>query len=318
LKLREIPERNFNNFIEVLKVDIATAKQRQSGKINWVTAIPIVIFHILAVVAFFYFSWTHLAVALVMWWLMGSVGIGLSFHRQLTHRGFQSSNWLKRLLAVFGSMALQGSPNDWITTHRLHHQFTDTEQDPHSPRYGLFFSHVGWVLRGTSQDNSDEIEKRYIPDLLKDEFLVKLSKYWYLPTIAAGIILGLIGGLPMVLWGIILPVTFGWHFTWFVNSVTHVWGSQRFESGDDSTNNFWVAMVSFGEGWHNNHHAHPTSAKHGLVWYEIDFNWIQIKILEKLGLVWNVKVFDLKAHQAKQNETALAVEDTPEFWQQAA
>ena len=297
---------------------IATAQQRQTGKINWQTAIPIVIFHLLAIAGLFYFSWTNLAVGLVMWWIMGSVGIGLSFHRQLTHRGFQSPNWLKHLLAIFGSMALQGSPNDWVTTHRLHHQFTETEQDPHSPRFGLFFSHIGWVLRGTSQDNSEEIEKRYIPDLLKDKFLVRLSKYWYVPTIVAGVLLGLIGGWSMVLWGIFIPVTFGWHFTWFVNSVTHVWGSRRFSSEDDSTNNWWVALVSFGEGWHNNHHAHPTSAKHGLVWYEIDFNWIQIKILEKLGLVWNVKVFDLKAHQAKEDKAALAVDDTPEFWQQAA
>lgn len=297
---------------------IVTAKERQTGKINWVTAVPILIFHVLAVAALFYFSWTNLAVGLVMWWVIGSLGIGLSFHRQLTHRGFQSPEWLKHLLAVFGSMALQGSPVDWITTHRLHHQFTETEKDPHSPRFGFFFSHIGWVLRGTSQMNGDEVEKRYIPDLLKDKFLVRLSKYWYLPTVITGILLGLIGGWSMILWGVFLPITLNWHFTWFVNSVTHIWGSRRFEVADDSTNNWWVALLSWGEGWHNNHHAHPTSARHGLVWYEIDFNWMQIKVLEKLGLVWGVKTFDLKAHQAKQEKIALEIDETPEFWQQAA
>ena len=297
---------------------IATAKERQSGQINWITAIPIWGFHVLAVAALFYFSWTNLAVALVMWWIIGSLGIGLSFHRQLTHRGFQSPAWLKNILAVFGTMALQGSPKDWITTHRLHHQFTETELDPHSPRFGFFFAHMGWVLRGTSQENGVEIERRYVPDLLRDKFLVTLSKFWFLPTVITGIILGLIGGWSMVLWGVFVPVTFGWHFTWFVNSVNHVWGSKRFQTADDSTNNFFVAMVSFGEGWHNNHHANPTSAKHGLTWYEFDFNWLQIRILEKLGLVWNVKAFDLAAHREKEANKLREVDQAPEFWQKAA
>jgi stearoyl-CoA desaturase (delta-9 desaturase) len=239
-----------------------------------------------------------------MWWLTGSVGVGLSFHRQLTHGSFQTPQWLKRVLAVFGSMALQGSPNDWVTTHRIHHAFCETDKDPHSPRHGKYWAHVGWVTKGTSQDNSEEIEKRYIPDLLKDKFLVSLSKYWYLPTIAAGIILGFIGGWSMVLWGVFLTGTLGWHFTWFVNSVTHVWGSRRFETRDDSTNNGWVAAVSWGEGWHNNHHAYPTSARHGLTWREIDLNWMQIKILEKLGLAWKLKEFDLKDHLAREERKA--------------
>jgi sn-1 stearoyl-lipid 9-desaturase len=279
---------------------VATVEQRKSGKINWVTVIPIIIFHLLSVWAFFTFSWTNLIVFFLVWWLVGSVGIGLGYHRQLTHRGFQSPDWVKHLLATFGAMALQGSPNDWVTTHRLHHQFCDTDKDPHSPRHGKYWSHVGWVTVGTSQDNGAEVEKKYIPDLLKDEFLVALSKYWYLPTIFAGVILGLIGGWSMVLWGVFLPVTLNWHFTWFVNSVTHVWGSRRFEIKDDSTNNWWVAALSWGEGWHNNHHAHPTSVRHGLTWYEFDANWLQIKFLEKIGLAWNLKEFSLKEHQAQE------------------
>jgi fatty-acid desaturase len=283
---------------------VATVEQRKSGHINWVTIVPIVIFHILAIGAFFTFSWSNLIAFAIMWWLTGSVGVGLSFHRQLTHRSFYTPKWLERLLAVFGSMALQGSPNDWVTTHRIHHAFCETDKDPHSPRHGTYWAHMGWVTKGTSQDNSLEVEKRYIPDLLKDKFLVKLSKYWYMPTITAAVILALIGGFSMVIWGIFLTTVLGWHFTWFVNSVTHVWGSRRFETRDDSTNNGWVAAVSWGEGWHNNHHAYPTSARHGLTWREIDLNWIQIKILEKLGLASRVKEFDLKEHLAKEAQKA--------------
>jgi stearoyl-CoA desaturase (delta-9 desaturase) len=301
------------------KVDkVATVEQRKSGKINWVTIVPIVIFHIFAVWALFTFSWTNLAVGLVCWWLAGSLGIGVGFHRQLTHRGFESPNWVKRVLAVFGSMSLQGSPNDWVTTHRIHHAFCETDKDPHSPRHGTYWSHIGWVTVGTSQGNPVEVEKRFIPDLLKDKFLVALSNYWYVPTITLGVILGFVGGWSMVLWGVFLPVTLGWHFTWFVNSVTHVWGSRRFETRDDSTNNAWVAAVSFGEGWHNNHHAHPTSVRHGLTWYEFDVNWLQIKALEKLGLAWNLKEFSLKEYEAKKTSKIEDFESVEEGLQQAA
>lgn len=283
---------------------VVTVEQRKSGHINWVTVVPIVLFHILAIGAFFTFSWANLAAFMVIWWMTGSLGIGLGFHRQLTHRSFATPKWVGNFLAVCGSMALQGSPNDWVTTHRVHHAFCDTDQDPHSPRHGAYWAHVGWVTVGTSQDNSEEVEKRFIPDLLKDKFLVALSKYWYVPTVVVSLILFAIGGFSMVLWGTFLSVTLGWHFTWFVNSITHIWGSRRFETHDDSTNNGLVAAVSFGEGWHNNHHAYPTSARHGMAWYEFDINWIQIKILQKLGLAWKVKEFDLKELQAKEKQEA--------------
>ncbi len=297
---------------------VATVEQRKSGKTNWITVIPMIIFHILAVWALFTFNWTNLLAFVAIWWLIGSVGIGLGYHRQLTHRGFQTPDWLKDILAIFGAMALQGSPIDWVTTHRLHHAFTETDKDPHSPRFGKFWSHVGWVMIGTSQENSEEVEKRYVPDLLKDKSLVLISKYWYVPTIVTGIIFGFIGGWSMVLWGVFLPVTLNWHFTWFVNSVTHVWGSRRFETKEDSTNNWWVAALTWGEGWHNNHHAHPTSVRHGLTWYEFDINWIQVKLLEKLGLAWNLKEYKLNEQQAKQKKSIVEIDETPEFWQQAA
>jgi stearoyl-CoA desaturase (delta-9 desaturase) len=290
---------------EIRKVaQVSTVVERKSGRINWSTVAAIVVFHVLAIWALFEFSWANLIAFIVMWWIAGSLGIGLGFHRQLTHGSFQTPRWLKRFFAVCGSLALQGSPNDWVTTHRIHHAFCETEKDPHSPRHGTYWSHIGWVTVGTSQDNGAEVEKRYIPDLLKDKFLVRLSKYWYVPSIIAGLIMMAIGGWSMVLWGVFLTTALGWHFTWFVNSVTHIWGKRRFETRDDSTNNGWVAAVSFGEGWHNNHHAYPTSARHGLTWREFDLNWIQIKILEKVGLARRVKEFDLKEHLAKEERKA--------------
>jgi stearoyl-CoA desaturase (delta-9 desaturase) len=122
----------------------------------------------------------------------------------------------------------------------------------------------------------------------KDRFQVALNKYYYIPPIIVGVLLFAIGGFPMVLWGVFLKTVIGWHFTWLVNSATHLWGTRRFETRDDSRNNALIAAVTFGEGWHNNHHAHPRSARHGLSWYEIDINWIQIWLLEKFGLAENV------------------------------
>jgi stearoyl-CoA desaturase (delta-9 desaturase) len=155
-------------------------------------------------------------------------------------------------------------------------------------------------MRGTSQEHDEATIKRYAPDLAKDKIHRFISKYYWVTPILVGAILYPIGGWSMVLWGIFLRTVFGWHMTWFVNSATHMWGTRRFETRDDSTNNALVAAVTFGEGWHNNHHAHPSSAKHGLAWYEIDINWITIRLFEMVGLVWQVKTVDMHAASGKQ------------------
>jgi stearoyl-CoA desaturase (delta-9 desaturase) len=272
----------------------------RNKRVNWLTGILIVVFHGMAIWALFNFSWANLAAFVVTWWIANSLGIGIGFHRLMTHRGFKTPRWVERTLVVFGSLALQGSALAWVTTHRMHHKFTETDKDPHSPRQGGFWSHMGWIFVGTSQWHSKATVQKYVPDLLKDNFIVRVSAlYWVTSVIAGGVLLA-IGGWQMVLWGVFLRTVFGWHTTWLVNSATHMWGTRRFDIHDDSTNNGLIALITFGEGWHNNHHAHPSAARHGLTWYEIDFNWMAIKVMEKLGWASNIKLIDLDKEMAKE------------------
>jgi fatty-acid desaturase len=259
--------------------------------INWNTLTFLLIFHILAIAALFTFSWQNLAAGLVLWWLAGSLGIGIGYHRLLTHRGLKVPKWLEYTLSVFGTLALQSGPLTWVTTHRIHHAFTETERDPHSPRFGTYWAHMGWIIRGKAQNQSWADMQRYCPDFANDRFHQWINKYYYVPTIVVAAALIAIGGWTMVLWGIFLKTVIGWHFTWLVNSATHLWGTRRFETRDDSRNNALIAAITWGEGWHNNHHAYPRSAKHGLAWYEIDINWITIRLLETFGLAKNVYAY---------------------------
>lgn len=269
---------------------------------NWNTIIFVSIFHVLAVVALFTFSWSNLLAAFITWWVAASWGIGIGYHRLFTHRGFKTSKFMERFFAVCGSLGLQSGPVSWVTTHRIHHAFTETDKDPHSPRNGTYWSHIGWIFRGTAQVQSEATKQRYSPDMVKDPFLMALDKYYYVTIIAAAAIMFMIGGWTMVLWGVFLRTVVSWHFTWLVNSATHLWGSRRFETRDDSRNNGLVAAVTFGEGWHNNHHAFPRSAKHGLTWREIDVNWIQIRALEMLGVVKNVYAYDIETESETPKE----------------
>ena len=274
--------------------NIVEIKHADSDKMQWVTLTVVTMFHILAIAAFFTFSWGNLLAAVITWWIAGSWGIGMGYHRLLTHRGFKAPKFVEYFLTFCGTLGLQSGAVNWVTTHRIHHAFTETDKDPHTPRDGTFWAHVGWIFQGTAQNQTEETQLRYAPDLVKDKVHVFMSNYYWVTPIIAAVILYAIGGFPMVLWGIFLRQVIGWHSTWLVNSATHLWGSRRFETRDDSRNNGLIAAVTFGEGWHNNHHAHPRSAKHGLTWYEFDVNWLQIKFLEKLGLVSDVYGYEFE------------------------
>ena len=252
--------------------------------------------HVLAVVALFYFSWTGLILAVITYWMGGSLGIGMGYHRLLTHRSYRVPKLVEYFLNVCATLSLEGGPINWVATHRLHHAHSDERGgDPHTPYDGRWWSHMGWILRGTAQQHSREVLERYAPDLMKDRFTVALNRVYFVPLILLGIILLLVGGWPLLLWGVFMRVTVGLHATWLVNSATHLWGRRRFETNDNSRNSWWVALLTWGEGWHNNHHAHPTSARHGLAWYEIDFNWWGIRVLQLLHLAKGVKLVRLKA-----------------------
>jgi sn-1 stearoyl-lipid 9-desaturase len=277
-------------------LDLLKKRTPADDQINWVTAFFMAVFHVGAVAALFFFRWKLLLLLIVINWVSGSLGIGMGYHRLLTHRGYKTPKWVEYFLTLCGTLALEGGPIFWVATHRIHHQLTDVPGDPHSPIDGKWWSHMGWILSGRSMHHDTTTLAHYVPDLAKDRFHVWITKYHYIPLTVLGLILLAVGGWKWVLWGIFLRVVVGLHSTWAVNSATHMWGSRRFATKDLSTNNWLVAMFTFGEGWHNNHHAHPTSARHGLRWYEVDLNWYGIWILKKLGLAKQIRV--AKADQA--------------------
>lgn len=246
-----------------------------------------------AVAALFMFSWKALIVSIVLYWMTICLGISMGYHRLHTHQSYRVPLALEYFFAVCGTLTLEGGPIFWVGTHRIHHQKSDQPGDPHSPRDGSWWAHVGWICLGESNHNNTAKMSKYTPDLARHPFYIWLNNYHWIPMVVLGAILFAFGGLPLMLWGVCLRVVVGLHATWLVNSATHLWGSQRFATKDDSRNSWWVALLTFGEGWHNNHHAHPTSARHGLAWYEFDASYLQIRLLKFLGIAKNIRVAKL-------------------------
>jgi fatty-acid desaturase len=277
--------------------------RKNSTGTNWITAIFMSLFHVGAVAAFFFISWPAILLMVIFWWVAGSLGIGMGYHRLLTHRGYKTPRWMEYFLTICGTLALEGGPIFWVGTHRIHHQKSDRDGDPHTPREGAFWAHMGWILTGAGMHANATELGRYTPELRKDKFHVALTEYHWIPQVVVGVLMavagfayaGIWGATSFVLWGVFFRVTYGLHATWLVNSATHLFGTRRFKTRDDSTNCWWVALLTFGEGWHNNHHAHPISARHGLAWYEFDMNWLQISALEKMGLAWDLKEAKISA-----------------------
>ncbi len=274
----------------------------KAQRLNWPTTIVMALFHLGAIAAFFTFSWRAFAVALFLYWVATGLGISMGYHRLLTHRSYKVPAALEYFFAVCGTLTLEGGPISWVATHRVHHQKSDQHGDPHSPRDGAWWAHVGWILLGEANHNNTRLMSKYAPDLAKHRFYLWLNDYHWVPLATLGALLLGMGGVSMFLWGIFVRVVFGLHTTWLVNSATHMWGRRRFHTRDDSRNNWWVALLTFGEGWHNNHHAHPTSARHGLAWYEFDPSWILLKILKRLGVAKSIHV--AKIDSALTNQKA--------------
>ena len=262
---------------------ISTTTRRLNGG----TVIFLIIAHLAAVAALFFWSWPAVITATVLYWVGGSLGVGMGWHRLLTHRGYKVPKLVEYLLVTCGTVSLEGGPIQWVVTHRIHHAHTDRKGDPHTPRDGGWWAHIGWILWGTT--HTEATLAHYAPDLIKDRYYRWLNHYYWVPQFVLALTLLIIGGWAVLLWGVFLRLTFAFHATWLVNSATHLWGRTRFQTGDDSRNSWWVALLTFGEGWHNNHHAHPTSARHGLRWYEIDLNWLGIRALQLLGLAHSIK-----------------------------
>jgi fatty-acid desaturase len=269
-------------------------------RMNWPTTITLGLLHLGALAALFMFSWQVFAAAIFLYWMSTGLGISLGYHRLHTHRSYKVPQFLEYFFAVCGAMTLEGGPIFWVATHRIHHQKADVLGDPHSPRDGAWWAHAGWILYGESNHSNTQKMAKYAPDLAKDRFYVWLNDYHWAPLALVSVILLAIGGLPMFLWGVCFRVVFGLHATWLVNSATHMWGKRRFNTRDDSRNNWWVALFTFGEGWHNNHHAHPTSARHGLAWYEFDPSWLTLKALRFFGIAKSVRVAKVSSALAER------------------
>lgn len=238
--------------------------------------------HLLALLAFLpsNFSWAAVAVAMFLHWLTAGVGVTLGYHRLITHRSFRTPKWLEYFFLFCGTLACQ-SPMVWVAKHRMHHRYSDTAQDPHDINKGFWWVHVGWILHRLP---CDQYMDQYVKDIARDPVYRFFDRTMLLWQLALGIALYLIGGMPFVVWGVFVRLVAVYHSTWFVNSATHRFGYQSYDAGDQSTNCWWVALLSYGEGWHNNHHAFPRSARHGLRWWEVDVTWMMVRTLQALGL----------------------------------
>jgi len=262
--------------------------------------ISIVAVHAVAVLGFFTFSWSALLLAIGIWWVTGGWGITLGFHRLLTHQSFSAPRWVARALALCGSLAVQGGPVIWVATHRLHHAHSDRDLDPHDSGKGFWWSHIGWIFYRDPKRASFENCKNYAKDLVADPFMLFLDRYYIHLQIVLGLLLLLAGGWSFLVWGIFVRLVVGWHSTWLVNSASHMYGYQTYDSRDKSRNCWWVALITFGEGWHNNHHAFPRSARHGLRWWELDTSFLILRVLAAFRMVSDLRITDHLRHPRKR------------------
>ena len=246
--------------------------------------------HVGCLLAPFTFTWNAFFVFLALYWVTGQLGICLCFHRLLTHRSFKTPKWVEYFLTVLGCLSAQRSPIYWVARHRLHHAKSDTEEDPHTPKQGFLWAHMIWPMADHRVEDENEFYSKHAPDLANDaghRWIQKTHEIW--PVLLAGILF-LVGGLPFLVWGVFVRTTAVYHTTWLVNSATHTWGYRSYDTKDDSRNNWWVALLTFGEGWHNNHHAFQSSARHGLRWWELDTTYITIQVMKFFGLASDVRV----------------------------
>jgi stearoyl-CoA desaturase (delta-9 desaturase) len=295
------------------KMNAAEVKQdaNQRTAINYASIIWIVALHLGCFAAPFYFSWEGLGLMLFMHWVTGCVGVTLGFHRLLTHSSFQTWKPVRYFLATVGGFAGEGDVIEWVANHRQHHAHSDHEHDPHSPRDGSWWAHMWWLCWTFTPDAQVRHHKRWAPDLVKDPGMVWVGRM-FLPSqfllggliMAAGYGVGVLRGvdpwfmaISFVVWGVFVRMVAVLHTTWFVNSASHMWGYRNYETTDDSRNNWWVAIIAYGEGWHNNHHAWPRMAPHGHRWWEFDVTYCIIRMMRWTGLAWNVVDYQRKSEK---------------------
>jgi fatty-acid desaturase len=279
--------------------------------INWRNAGFFLVVHAIAALAFtpWFFSWTGVLVCIASIYLVGMLGIIVGFHRLLTHRSFSCPLWVERMLAILGCCCGQDSPTYWVAVHRRHHHHTDDELDPHSPRRGFFWGHVGWLVLQRDDLDRAPLMDRYARDLRRDPFQAWLVRHdmWIFVMFASWVIYFMAGfgaalltgsnianatqfGLSLVVWGAAMRTVIVWHLAWIVNSADHLWGYRNYDTPDNSRNSIWLGLLCHGDGWHNNHHADPRSARHGHKWWEFDLAWVAIRAMMALGMAHNPRL----------------------------
>jgi stearoyl-CoA desaturase (Delta-9 desaturase) len=267
---------------------ITTAKvaPAYTGKISWNAIVVFVVLHLACLTAFL----TEINVFVVILcgasYLVQMIGITIGYHRFFAHRSFKTSRPFQFLLACLGCSASQSGPSWWVARHRQHHRASDTAEDLHSPvTHGFWWSHSGWIL----SSDSDGTDADSVKDLIRYPEIRWLDRYFWVPPLVLAGVCFLLGGWSGLIWGFLISTVLTHHATFTVNSVCHMWGRQRYGTGDASRNNFWVALITLGEGWHNNHHHYQSSARQGVRWWEIDVSYYLIRLLACFRCVWHVR-----------------------------
>lgn len=278
-------------------------------RINRRYALAVGTHHILLLLAFnpWFFNWTAVLLAVVGIYVFGAAGINLCYHRLLSHRSFSCPLWLEHAFAVIAVCCIEDTPARWVATHRLHHHHADDEPDPHSPLVSLFWAYIGWLFIENRDLSRTVAYDRYARDILRDKFyrwlersivgiVLAQSVLYFTGGFLVSLALGntapvaLQFGAGIWLWGVVVRTILVWHITWCGNSFPHLFGYRNYETGDNSRNNIWVAVITSGEGWHNNHHADPSSASNQRHWWEVDLTYLLLCLLVRLGLAWDVQL----------------------------
>ncbi len=261
--------------------------RRAAGAIfNWINVLPFLGIHVACIAVFFVeFHWWAIPLFLTTYSLR-VWALTAGFHRYFAHRAYKTSRWFQFVIATIGSAAIQKGPMWWAGEHRQHHRHSDQDGDPHSPiKKSVFWAHIGWILsRGNGDTDWNEMK-----DWNKFPELKWLDRFHWIPGALLGVGCWYFGGPTALVWGFVLSTVAVYHVTFCVNSVCHLFGYRRFETTDRSRNNWWVALLTFGEGWHNNHHHYQSSARQGFAWYEVDISYMSLKVLSWLGIVWDLR-----------------------------
>jgi len=255
-------------------------------QIDKFTSIPFFLVHIAALSAIWIGASTSDIIVCVGLYYLRMFGITAGYHRYFSHRAYKTSRWFQFVLAFIGGTSMQKGVLWWAAHHRNHHKFSDMSEDIHSVKQdGFYWSHVGWIL----SNQYDHTEWDRIRDFAKYPELRWLNRWHWVPALLGGAVLYALGGIHWFVWGGLVSSVFLWHGTFFINSLAHVWGNRRYPTTDTSRNNFWLSLVTMGEGWHNNHHYYQSTANQGFFWWEVDFSYYILKMLSWVGVVWDLR-----------------------------